>query len=160
MHKNLHDHNVLVQGNRAKISDFYYSLLELPENDKGFVIPYVAPEIITSIQSVFTVSSDIYSLGALLLQVITDGTSRASSQQMISTVTKHETKEGFKQNFPIELHQILYGLVDHIYECLSFDIKRRPSATEISLHIQDAPQYVSFRVLHQKVSLTNFHAKI
>ena len=160
LHKNLHNNNVLVQGNRAKISDFYYSLLELPEDDKEFVIPYVAPEIIKGIQSVFSVNSDVYSLGVLLLQVVTGSTERALLQQMVSTVNKHETKADFKQNFPIKLHQILYGLVDHIYECLSLDIKRRPSAAEISGHIQDAPQYVSFKALHQKVSWSSFNVKI
>ena len=145
LHKNLHDGNVLVQGNRAKISDFYYSLLQLAEDNKDFAVPYVAPEVIKDSLSVFVNSSDIYSLGVLLLQVVASITERTSLEQMVNTVSKSVTKE-YKQRFPI----VLYGLIDHIiYRCLSIDIKNRPSGAEICEHFEGAPQYVSSRALHQ-----------
>ena len=144
-HKNLHDGNVLVQGSRAKISDFYYSLLRLVEDDQHFVVPYVAPDTKKGFQLSYTNSSDVYSLGVLLLQVITSSTERASLEQAVNSVTedkKRQTYEGF--------HIVLHGLVDYIYGCLSINTESRLSVTEVYEYIKSAPQYVCFRALHQE----------
>ena len=147
LHKNLHDGNVLVQDNQAKISDFYYSLLQLVEDDQHFVVPYVAPEIKKGFQLSYTNSSDVYSLGVLFLQVITSNTERALLERAVNYVTedtKRQTYKGF--------HIVLHGLVDYIYRCLSIDTESRPSVTEVYKYIKGAPQYVSYRALHQEVS--------
>ena len=148
LHKNLHDGNVLVQGNRAKISDFYYSLLQLVEDDQHFVVPYVAPEIKKGFPRSYTNSSDVYSLGVLLLQVITSSTERFTLEQAVDTATENVKRQGHKESF----HIVLHGLLDQIYECLSIFTESRPSVTEVYKHIKGAPQYVSFRALHQEVS--------
>ena len=146
LHKNLHDDNVLVQGNQAKISDFYYSLLE--DDNQDFAIPYVAPEVIKSFQSIFSHSSDVYSLGVLLLQVITNSTERAALEQIVNTVTEKVTRQAHIKNINV----ILCGLVDHVYECLNDDVKSRPSVTEICKYMRSVSQNIDVSVFDLKVS--------
>ena len=149
LHKNLHDGNVLVQDNQAKISDFYYSLLQLVEDDQHFVVPYVAPEIKKGFPRSYTNSSDVYSLGVLFFQVITSNTERASLERAVNSVTEDTERQTYKEGF----HVVLHGLMDYIYQCLSINTESRPSVTEMYKYIKDAPQYVSFRALHpEKVS--------
>jgi len=76
VHGNLHDHNVLIQGNQAKISDFCYPLLNLNvgySSDLDRILPFIAPEIVKN-QSSPSFSTDIFSLGVLALQVVTGTT--------------------------------------------------------------------------------------
>lgn len=146
LHKNLHDGNILVQGNQAKVGDFYYSLLQLAEDDQDFVVPYVAPEIVKGSQATFTNSSDVYSLGVLMLQVITSSTERTVLEQTVNTIAENMKKQ---------VSVVLHGLMDRIYKCLSIKYDSRPSVVEVYKYIKGAPQYISFRALHQEVSFIN-----
>jgi len=137
LHKNLHSHNVLIQEGRAKISDYYYSLLQVEGYTPGLtdIASFVAPEVIRD-QSTFSTSSDVFSLAVLLLMVITGK----------ATVQEHKKLVAISQN------HILLSLIE---QCLSEKIDDRPSATQLYEAIktaQDSPQYISFRALEQTVS--------
>lgn len=142
LHNNLHNCNVLIQDNRAKISDYYYPLLQIKGQTPGIteVTPFLAPEV-TEDQSNFSQSSDIYSLAVLFLNVVTG---------------KAPVVQEHKQNIAAVPH-ILLPLIQ---QCLSDKTAGRPSAAQICDEIkaaQDSPQYVSLKALKQKVSLIISH---
>ncbi|XP_065913178.1 uncharacterized protein [Dysidea avara] len=119
IHGNLHDHNVLIQGNQAKISDFYYPLLKL---NKDFyydtssmkrTLPFSAPEIIENGTSP-SFSSDIFSFGALALQVVTG-----------TAPMEHNFKKILAD---ISSNHVLLQLIK---QCLSKDSQTRPSIAKV-----------------------------
>ena len=76
-HQNLHDCNILIKDDQAKISDFYYPLLDFYKDP---VVPYVPPEGFQSSHS------DIYSLGVLFIQIITGAIEKSALQQIVNFV--------------------------------------------------------------------------
>lgn len=137
LHKNLHSRNVLIQENRAKLSDYYYSLLQVEgyTPDVMDIAAFIAPEVIKD-QSMFSTSSDVFSLGVLFLMVITGK----------AVVQEHKDLVAISQN---------HILLPLIQQCLREKIDDRPSAAQIYKAIkttQDSPQYISFRALEQTVS--------
>ena len=138
LHKNLHSRNVLIQENRAKLSDYYYPLLQA----KGYIpdftdmSPFVAPEA-TEDQSKFSTSSDVFSLAVLFLKVITGRTVvQVHKPDVLASSQRH----------------ILSPLIQ---QCLSKTPDSRPSAAKICEAIktaQDSPQYISYKALEKTVS--------
>ena len=94
----------LIKDDQAKISDFYYPLVDFGQDS---VTPYVPPEGFKSSQS------DIYSLGVLLIQIVTRITGKAELQHIVNAVTKGLT---LKESVPSILQQHI--LLQMIKECL------------------------------------------
>jgi len=141
IHGHLHDHNVLIQGDQAKISDYYYPLLGLEDHrvDMNRALLYMAPEV-TEVKLLLSVSSDVYSLGALVLHVVTGA---APTKDSTKNLSDHVSQT-----------HILSWIVQ---QCLSKDSGRRPSATKICEEIrrvQESVQYISSRAMMQTVSCT------
>ena len=128
IHGNLHDYNVLIRGNQAKISDFYYPLLKLNKDyDPSYMdraLPFIAPEIIES-QSSPSFNSDIFSLGVLTLQVVT-GT--APMEQNFKKILADVAND-----------HVLLQLIDH---CLHKDSQKRPSVAKVCEGVKSATQKV------------------
>ena len=141
IHGHLHDHNILIHGDQAKISDYYYPLLGLEDHhvDMRRALPYIAPEV-TEDKSLLSTSSDVYSLGVLILQVVTGATLAEDSAKTLI-------------NYVSQAH-ILSWLIQ---QCLSKDSGRRPSATKMCEEIQilqESTQYISSKAMMQTVSCT------
>ena len=139
IHGHLHDHNILIQGDQAKISDYYYPLLGLEDRLVGVkrALLYIAPEV-TEDRTSLSSCSDIYSLGALMLQVVTGATPMEESAK---DITGHVPKA-----------HILSWLIQ---QCSIKDSRRRPSATIMCREIQrlqESVQYISSRAIAQSVS--------
>ena len=79
LHKHLHDYNILIKDDRAKIGDFYYPLLGFSQDSVG---PCVPPEGFKSSQS------HIYSLGVLFIQIVTSITEKHVLLQIVNAVMK------------------------------------------------------------------------
>lgn len=140
-HHNLHDCNVLIKDDQAKISDFYYPLADFNQDS---TMPYAPPE------GFKTSHSDIYSLGVLFIQTVTRITEKAVLQQIVSAVTKGLI---LKEYVPSILLNHL--LLQVIKECLSKAAESRPSITKVCEKIEMAkgsPEYISHRALSSKVS--------
>ena len=124
VHGNLHDRNVLIQNDQAMISDFYYSLLEIKKDHSSNakrLFPYAAPELLYD-QSSPSFSSDVFSLGALTLQIAT------STAPM----------EGLQKSLADLLNDHI--LLQLINQCLNEDNKTRPSVAKICKEIKIAEQ--------------------
>ena len=145
LHNNLHSRNVLVQDNRAKLSDYYYPLLQVEGHTPDVIdIPFVAPEVIED-RSKYSQSSDVFSLGVLCLKVTTGETAVQEHKQNLAAISQSHI------------------LLPLIHNCLSDKIERRPSAAQICDEIkavQESPQYVSFKALKQTVSHIDEHSHI
>ena len=140
LHRNLHGRNILIQDNRAKISDYYYPLLQVEGYTPDFTntAAFVAPEVIED-QSNFSKSSDVFSLAVLFLVVTT---------RKVSMIQEHV------QNLAAVAHSHI--LLPLVQKCLSDQADSRPSAATICDEInvaQDSPQYIGFKALKQTVSL-------
>ena len=141
LHKNLHSRNIFIHDNQAKISDYYYPLLQA----EGYTPPdvtdtalFLAPEVIED-QSNYSEGSDVFSLAVLFLVVIT---------RKVPMLQEH------KQNLTAVVRSHI--LLPLIQKCLSEQADSRPSAATICVEIkaaQDSPQYIGFRALAQAVSL-------
>jgi len=121
MHNNLHDHNVFIQDDQAKISDFYYPLLKLTAYNFSEIkrnSVYVAPEILRN-QSSPSFSSDVFSLGALALQV-------ASGSAPMK-------KDSEKVLADLSSNHVLLELITH---CLNKDSQSRPSVAKMCKDIE------------------------
>lgn len=139
LHKNLHSHNVLIQDNQAKISDYYYPLLQvegyMPNHND--IAPFMAPEV-TEDQLKFSQSSDIFSLAVLFLNVITGKAVTLEHKQNLVTFSNKG-----------------HILLPLIQQCLSEKADNRPSAMQVYGKIkeaQDTPQYICFKALEHTVS--------
>ena len=124
VHGNLHDRNVLIQNDQAMISDFYYSLLEIKKGHSLNVrnmFPYAAPELLDN-QSSPSFSSDIFSLGALKLQIVTGTAPMKDLQKSLGNLLNDH---------------ILLQLIN---QCLNKDSKKRPSVAKICEEINIAEQ--------------------
>jgi len=143
---NLHDTNILIKDDQAKISDFYYPLLQLKGDNQDYadtVMPHVPPEGFKSRQS------DIYSLGVLFTQIVTSITKKTALQQIVDTIMKKLTSKELLVPSIIQNH-ILMRLIE---QCLN--VESRPSIANIceSIKIEkESPQYISYRALNEKVS--------
>ena len=141
LHNNLHHHNVLIQDNRAKLSDYYYPLLQVEGHtpaDFTDLAPFVAPEVIED-RSKFSQGSDVYSLAVLCLKAVTGKTAVLEHKQNLAALSQSHI------------------LLPLIHKSLSDQIDGRPSAAQVYDEIkalQDSPQYVSFKALNQTVSPT------
>jgi len=128
IHGNLHDHNVLIRGNQVKISDFYYPLLKIKKDyfhghfnmNKG--LPFVAPEILENLSSP-SLNSDIFSLGALVLQVVT-GTAPMNRE------FKKILADVFSDHVLLQL----------INQCLHKHSQKRPSIAKVCKDIKIAQE--------------------
>ena len=130
VHGNLHDRNVLIQNDQAMISDFYYSLLEIKKDhslNAKRLFPYAAPELLDD-QSSPSFSSDVFSLGALTLQIAT------------GTVPM---KDLLKPLGDLLNDHILLQLINH---CLNEDSKTRPSVAKICKEIAEQSAILTQRV--------------
>ena len=166
IHGHLHDHNILIHGDQAKISDYYYPLLGLEDHHVDIIhedqakisdyyypllgledhhvdirraLPYIAPEV-TEDKSLLSTSSDVYSLGALILQVVTGATPAEDSAKNLI-------------NYVSQAH-ILSWLIQ---QCLSKDSGRRPSTTKMCEEIrilQESTQYISSKAMMQTMMQT------
>ena len=127
LHGNLHDHNILIQGDQAKISDYCYPLLGLEYHHCEDHKSYMAPEVVHSKSSF---SSDIFSLGALIFKVVTGCSPTEDSKKMFTGIPQDH---------------ILLSLIQ---QCLSESADRRPSIIKICEDVRNAqnPQ-VSFHIL-------------
>lgn len=140
LHRYLHGRNILIQKNQAKISDYYYPLLQVEGYTPDFtdIAAFVAPEV-TIDQSNFSKSSDVFSLAVLFLLVIT---------RKVSMIQEHI------QNLTAVAHSHI--LLPLVQKCVSDNVDSRPSAATICDEInaaQDSPQYIGFKALKQTVSL-------
>ena len=138
LHNNLHHRNVLIQDNRAKLTDYYYPLLQFEGTAPDYTdtAPFVAPEVIEN-RSNCSQSSDIYSLAVLCLKVITGKTAVQIYKQNVATIVQEHI------------------FLPLLQQCLSDEVGKRPTAARIwddIKTIQDSPQYISFKALKQKVS--------
>lgn len=140
LHKNLHSRNVLIQDNRAKLSDYYYPLLQVEgyTPDLTDIAPFLAPEVIED-HSKFSKGSDVFSLAVLFLKVVTG---------------KAAVMQEHKQNLAaVSDGHVLLPLIQ---KCLSKEVDSRPSAAQVCDRIkaaQDSPQYICFKALKQTVSV-------
>ena len=139
IHGHLHDRNILIQGDQAKISDYYYPLLGLEDHlvEVKSTLPYIAPEV-TEDRALLSSCSDIYSLGVLILQVVTGAT---PTEESTKDITGH-----------VPQAHILSWLIQ---QCSIKDSSRRPSATMLCGEIwklQESAQYISSRAIAQSVS--------
>lgn len=154
-HGDIKPQNVLVQGDRAKITDFGSSVL--PEDmyartrENGGTILYSAPEVVGSTRrgrgrtEIF--SADIYSLGVLLYHLVTS----RLPHDTLSQVARHSP---FPR--PREVNRsICPSLEDVILRCLAVNPEDRwPSIAELTTATQRARQaqldYVPERTLSAK----------
>jgi len=123
IHGHLHDRIVLIQDDQAKISDFYYPLLELKKDDfsetKRYSF-YMAPEILNN-QSSPSFSSDVFSVGALILQV--------------ASGTAPLLEDFEKALADLSSDHILLELITH---CLNKDSQSRPSVEKMCKKLEKA----------------------
>lgn len=141
MHKNLHDCNILIKDDHAKIGDFYYPLLGFSQDSVG---PCIPPEGFKSSQS------DVYSLGILFMQIVTSITEKHVLLQIVNAFMK---ETAFKEHVPCVMQDHI--LLQTIQLCLKSNPRSRPSITSICEHIKnlkERPEYISYRALHQEVS--------
>ena len=122
IHGHLHDHNILIQGDQAKISDYYYPLLGLGEycsedHEITRVLPYMAPEVVHC-KSCF--SSDIFSLGPLIFQVVTGSSPTEESKTALTGISKDHV------------------LLSLIQQCFNGSVEGRPSITKLCKEIKNA----------------------
>ena len=131
VHNNIHGANVLISHDeRAKIADFICPLMySLNENTTSQNRAYVSPE---SIRDEYLVSkqSDIYSLGVLCLQVITQ----------CSPMPNRDTGVPEPQRWKEQLHQTKgHQLLPLIVRCLNLAVAR-PDIDYICTKIEETKQ--------------------
>ena len=145
IHSNLHGRNVLISHDRqAKIGDYVCpqlqlaGLIEKSSDIDDRSLAFVAPEI-SNEQAVHTFKSDIFSLGILFLQVLT---------QIIPSAD-HNLMNALGSCNPAWL------LVEN---CLDKTSTLRPDCAkvcELVTHVRDSTQYLMYNCLYgKKVSLT------
>ena len=151
VHNNLHGGNILIsQDGQAKIADYICPLVDsLNEQTTPQHSVYTAPELIKNI-TLFTKQSDIYSLGALYLQVATQSPPMPTESTELSEV----------QRWKEQLDQITTNpLLPLILQCLGL-IPARPSIDRVCAKIataKESPQSVMSNALYHIKVISLLH---
>ena len=147
VHTNLHGRNILVSHDgHAKIGDYICpQVISSNEEVPTHNIPYLSPEAIED-KSHCSEQSDIYSLGVLFLQIVTQNIPEPTEKVELSKLQKRREE--------------LAGIKDHllfsiIHKCINNVRLGRPSVNQMLQQIQIAkssPQSVLSYSLYCKVS--------
>ena len=147
VHCNLHGRNILISGSgKAKISDYICPQVISTGNTAAPInVAYLPPEVIND-RSHYTALSDIYSLGVLFLQVVT---------QKLPDLT--DKTENAKMNKRLEELTVVKGhlLWSTILQCLNTMRITRPPIDKICQAVaaaKEAPQNVMSTTFHNIVS--------
>jgi len=149
VHRDISPSNILLmsefnsRGFRAVLSDFGLStimalaLTHKTSDTKG-TVAYMPPECFTD--SIVSTSTDIYSMGVLLLFMLTG---KEPYRGMTTGQIVHAKMSAGHDQVPIlnELERsentCVHGLVDIIKNCTHFDRKQRMSAAELCRQLED-----------------------
>ena len=147
VHTNLHGRNVLVSHDgHAKIGDYICpQVISSNEEVPTHNIPYVPPEAIED-KSYCNEQSDIYSLGVLFLQVVTQNVLGTSDKIELSKLQKRREELAGIKGHP--LFSVIHKCINNVRVC-------RPSVNQMLQQIQIAkssPQSVLSYSLYCKVS--------
>ena len=132
IHRDVAARNVLVaEGNNVKITDF--GLAQLIKGDEYTTregAKWTAPE--AALLNCFTISSDIWSFGIFLVELITYG--RVPYPGMTNSEVLAKVEQGYRIPRPL-------GCPDHLYQimldCWRQDPKDRPTFEYLEYHLED-----------------------
>ncbi|KAL6870838.1 hypothetical protein ACP4OV_014686 [Aristida adscensionis] len=149
IHMDLKPSNILLdEGNEPKIADFGLSRLFSKEQTRtctmNFMgsIGYMAPEY--HLRGEISTKSDIYSLGILILEIVTgkknpQAIGNWSGEQYIEDVRKNWASmsqiELKHPSLGADCLQQVHTCIEIGLNCVEIDTKRRPSASQILLHM-------------------------
>ncbi len=136
IHRNLNSNNVLLKGSTVKVSDFaVYKLLELTE--KPGAEQYRPPEAYHD-PPVYTEKFDVFSLGVLIVQVITrERPHPTNRQQAIAAGIFKNVPEKDRRQSEISKIAVSHPMRKLAVQCLADDSEERPSAKEVVTQLND-----------------------
>ena len=131
-HSNLKPNNILIEANGlVKLSDFFtISKSKITQNNENKIVDtnnicYLAPEILLTAKK--TTKSDIWSLGCIILELLTGIKPWGDHYNNINHISK-ELNKGISPNFPENLSKIAQNFLKLVFE---IDENKRPSAVEL-----------------------------
>lgn len=131
-HSNLKPNNILIEANGlVKLSDFFtISKSKITQsNDNKIVatnnICYLAPEIVLTAKK--TIKSDIWSLGCIILELLTGNKPWGDQYNNINNISK-EINKGNSPKIPESLSKTAQNFLKSVFE---IDENKRPSAVEL-----------------------------
>lgn len=148
IHRDLAARNILVgEGNVCKVADF--GLARLIEDDEynahqgaKFPIKWTAPE--AALYQKFTIKSDVWSFGILLVELVTHG--RTPYPGMTNAETLAQVERGYRMPQPINTPDALYGIM---LECWKKNEYERPTFDYLQSLLED--YYVSTEPNYKKL---------
>ena len=151
VHGNLHGSNVLMDHDCPKIADYLCPLL-LPGVPPDSSSPYLPPE--TTQNKRTTVSSNVFTLSVLFLQVITKLYPQPSSNADIQSIGNMNVSELERRKNDLENVHKSHPLLALIQRCLSNPERERPSMSQILDHLtlmlkdKDSTKMMAFKLIH------------
>lgn len=136
IHRDLAARNILVgEGNVCKVADF--GLARLIEDDEynahqgaKFPIKWTAPE--AALYQKFTIKSDVWSFGILLVELVTHG--RTPYPGMTNAETLAQVERGYRMPQPANTPDALYGIM---LECWKKNEYERPTFDYLQSLLED-----------------------
>ena len=146
LHRDLSSNNVLIDGGRAKVTDFGMSKLQSPRSQTDTVCPgsvhYMSPEALDEPPS-YTEKLDIFSFGVLLVQIMTrkfpdpGPRFRAIHDPRYPTPVRVPIREVERRQAHIQLIDDTHPLKFLALQCLDDNEKNRPTAQELGKRIEE-----------------------
>ena len=145
LHRNLHANNILLDSSfRAKIADLMNVKLIPPEyilKKEITSIPgheeYLPPEIFRDVRS-YTASSDVFSLGVLILEILT-----RKAPRPVRNLKQPEVQRRKSDLSLVAEDNVLLRIV---YSCIKDHESERPSAKEVSDNLAEIKETLQYAV--------------
>jgi len=136
IHRDLAARNVLVgENNICKIADF--GLARVIETDlytaregAKFPIKWTAPE--AAMMNKFSIKSDVWSFGILLVEVVTYG--RIPYPGMTNAEVLQQVERGYRMPAPVDCNELLYAIM---LDCWKSEPKERPTFETLQWRLED-----------------------
>ena len=145
LHRDLSSNNVLIDGGRAKVTDFGMSKLQSPRSQTDTVCPgsvhYMSPEALDEPPS-YTEKLDIFSFGVLLVQIMTrkfpdpGPRFRVVHDPRYPTPVRVPIREVERRQAHLQLIDDTHPLKSFALQCLADSEKNRPTAQELGMRIE------------------------
>jgi serine/threonine protein kinase len=153
MHKDFHSGNIVNQSlTKCYITDFGLCKPVTENNSENIygIIPYMAPETLS--QGEYTQSSDIYSFGMVMLEVLTSYPPYYNISHDPNLVIK--ICKGLKPEFKCEIPQFLKEIME---KCWNFESLNRPTVEELKseLNFYYYPNDEMRKQVNKQVNRTN-----